>query len=324
MPVMLIGGNGFIGSHLAERLRAMGQAVTVLDPGPPRADVDWRGINYRRAAWTDADVLDVALQDCDTVVHLASSTVPSTGNADPSFDVQSNLIGALSLIDAMKRRGRKRIVFFSSGGTVYGNPDHLPVEESHALRPICSYGIVKAAIENYLLMYGQSGELAPLILRPSNPYGPRQSIAGAQGFIAAVMARLRNGQALDIWGDGGHVRDYLYIDDLVELASRAIVSDVCGVFNAGSGIGRTLNEVRAVVEQVARQPVHVRSLPARPFDVRSIVLDVAAARARFDWSPKVGIDEGVACMWQWLEVQGHADRVDVGPDIAGASERNNQ
>lgn len=303
MRVLLIGGNGFIGSHLAERLRGMGHRPTVLDPGPPREDVDWRDIDYVRAGWTDADALDRALRANVVVVHLASSTVPSTANADPAADVAGNLLGTLSLLEAMRRHGRRRIVFFSSGGTVYGNPERLPVDEAHALRPIGSYGIVKAAVEGYLRMYAQSGDIEPLILRPSNPYGPRQSLVGAQGFVATVMARLRDGGSLRLWGDGGHVRDYIYIDDLVALAARAAVGDVCGVFNVGSGVGRTLNEVRATVEAVAGRALDVESLPARPFDVREIVLDIAAARARFDWAPEVDLAQGVERTWRWLEAR---------------------
>ncbi len=301
MRVLLIGGNGFIGSHLAERLRAMGHHPSVLDPGSPRGDVDWHGIDYMRAAWTDADALDAALRSCETVVHLASSTVPSTANADPAADVGANLLGTLALLDAMRRHGRRRIVFFSSGGTVYGNPERLPVDEAHALRPIGSYGIVKAAVEGYLRMYAQAGEIEPLILRPSNPYGPRQSLVGAQGFVATVMARLRDGGTLRLWGDGSHVRDYLYIDDLVALAAQAAVSDVCGVFNVGSGVGHSLNAVRASIEAVAGRALTVESLPARPFDVREIVLDIAAARTCFDWAPEVDMAQGVERMWRWLE-----------------------
>lgn len=301
MRVLLIGGNGFIGSHLAERLRDMGHRPSVLDPGSPRDDVDWRDIDYVRAAWTDGDALDAALQSCDIVVHLASSTVPSTANADPAADIGANLLGTLALLDAMRRRGRRRIVFFSSGGTVYGNPERLPVDEAHALRPIGSYGIVKAAVEGYLRMYAQSGEIEPLILRPSNPYGPRQSLVGAQGFVATVMARLRDGGALRLWGDGGHVRDYLYIDDLVAFAAQATVSDVCGVFNVGSGIGHSLNAVRASIENVAGRTLAVESLPSRPFDVREIVLDITAARTRFGWTPEVDMVQGVERMWRWLE-----------------------
>lgn len=297
MRALVIGGNGFIGSHLCEGLRANGHAVRVLDPGPARADVDWTGLEYRRGAYTDAETLGTALADIDAVFHLASTTVPASANRDPAFDVSSNLVGTLGLLDAMQARGVRRIVFLSSGGTVYGDPESLPVREDHPLRPISSYGIVKVAIEQYLRMYRHLDRLDPLVLRPSNPYGPRQSAAGGQGFVAAAIARLREDAPLQIWGDGGTIRDYLYIDDLVALIVRAAESGVCGTFNAGSGEGASLNDVRRAVERAAGRPLRVEHLPARGFDVRRIELDIAAARERFGWRPAVSLEDGIARTW---------------------------
>lgn len=300
MRALIVGGNGFIGSHLAEGLRAGGHAVRVLDPGPARADTDWSGIGYLQGAYTDAALLDAALDGIDAVFHLASTTVPASSNLDPAFDVSSNLLGALGLFAAIEAKGIRRVVFFSSGGTVYGNPETLPMREDHPLRPISSYGIVKVAVEHYLRMYGHLGRLDPLILRPSNPYGPRQSAAGGQGFIAAAIARARADETLQIWGDGEVVRDYLYIDDLVDLAIRAAASDACGTFNAGSGDGHSLNAIRAAIERVAGGAMCVEHLPGRGFDVREVRLDIAAARERFDWTPAVGLDDGIARTWQSL------------------------
>ncbi len=299
MRALLIGGNGFIGSHLVEGLRAAGHVVAVLDPRAARDDIDWRDVHYRCAPYRDREALAAMLDDCDTVWHLASTTVPSTANADPAYDVATNLLDALALITAMRQRGLRRLVFFSSGGTVYGNPDALPVSETHPLRPISSYGIVKVAIEQYLRMYQQLGALDPLILRPSNPYGPRQSAAGTQGFIAAAIARMHEGAPLKIWGDGSIVRDYLYIDDLVELSIRATVSGACGAFNAGSGRGHSLNAVSAEIERAAGRAMRVEHLPEREFDVREIVLDIAAASVRFNWRPAISMEEGIARTWNW-------------------------
>jgi UDP-glucose 4-epimerase len=300
MRALIVGGNGFIGSHLAEGLRAGGHRVRVLDPGAARTDTDWSGIDYRQGAYTDAARLDAALDDVDTVFHLASTTVPATSNLDPAADVTGNLIGALALFAAIEAKGIRRVVFFSSGGTVYGNPESLPVREDHPLRPISSYGIVKVAIEQYLAMFRHLGRLDPLILRPSNPYGPRQSAAGGQGFIAAALARMREDAPLQIWGDGSIVRDYIHIDDLIDLTIRAAVSDACGVFNAGSGIGHSLNAIRAAIERSAGRTMRVEHLPGRGFDVREIVLDMTAACARFDWRPTIGFDDGIAGTWRRL------------------------
>ncbi|HEY1139206.1 MAG TPA: NAD-dependent epimerase/dehydratase family protein, partial [Lysobacter sp.] len=206
----MIGGNGFLGSSVVEGLLADGHRVRVLDRSPARPDVDWGRVDYRIGGLDDRATLQAVLEGVDCVYHLASSTVPGTSNQDPAFDVGSNLVGALNLIAEMADAGVRRIVFFSSGGTVYGNPERIPVDEAHPLRPISSYGVVKVAIENYLSMYQRLGQLDPLILRPSNPYGPRQSTSGIQGAVAAFLGRALNGEGVQIWGDGEVVRDYIY------------------------------------------------------------------------------------------------------------------
>lgn len=300
MRALIIGGNGFIGSHLVDRLCAEGDAVSVLDPGPVRADVDWRDVRHLQGAYTDAAMLESALAECDIVFHLASTTVPSTSNADPARDVSTNLIGTLGLLDAMRARGLRRIVFLSSGGTVYGNPERLPIPESHPLRPISSYGIVKVAIEQYLHMYRHLGELDPLVLRPSNPYGPRQSGSRVQGFVAAALASAHTGQPLTIWGDGRVVRDFIYIEDAVDAVVRAVNAGCTGLYNLGSGGGHSLNEVCAAVEQATGRRLNIDHLPARGFDVAEVVLDNSRLRADTGWQPARSLAEGISATWAFL------------------------
>ena len=300
MRALVIGGNGFIGASLVEALRARGASVAVLDPGRPRADVDWRGVEYHAGSLADSAATAKALEGVQVVFHLASTTVPGTSNLDPQADVQGNLVATLGLLGAMRAAGVRRIVYFSSGGTVYGNPTVSPVPESHPLHPISSYGVVKVAIENYLHMYQQLGELEPVVLRPSNPFGPRQSTAGVQGAVAAFLGRALRGEPVRIWGDGEVVRDYLYIDDLAELAAIAGLSGQTGVFNVGSGEGHSLNELCATIGRVTGRPLQVEYLPGRAFDVRKVVLDVTAARSRFGWTPAVALEDGIARTWRAL------------------------
>ncbi|HEU0151718.1 MAG TPA: NAD-dependent epimerase/dehydratase family protein [Arenimonas sp.] len=300
MRALVIGGNGFIGSALVPALQARGADVAVLDPGRPRADVDWRGVEFIAGSLADPVVTARALSGVDVVFHLASTTVPGTSNLDPVADVQGNLVATLGLLGAMRSAGVRRIVYFSSGGTVYGNPTVSPVPESHPLHPISSYGVVKVAIENYLRMYQQLGDLDPVILRPSNPYGPRQSTAGVQGAVAAFLGAAARGEPVSIWGDGEVVRDYIYIDDLVELAATAGLSQEVGVFNVGSGEGHSLNALVAMVSDVVGRPLAVEYQAGRAFDVRRVVLDVGAARRGFAWSPHTSLREGLAATWRAL------------------------
>lgn len=297
MHVLIVGGNGFLGTSLVERLRSTASSIRVLDARAPRADFDWRGIDYRIGSLDDGSVLEEALDDVGIVFHLASTTVPGTSNADPAFDVSSNLVGALRLVLAMRRKGVRRLVFFSSGGTVYGEPDLLPVAENHSLKPISSYGVVKVAIENYLHMYHREGCLDPLVIRPSNPYGPRQAGGGVQGAVAAFLAKAKSGETVSIWGDGTIVRDYLYIDDLAELAALAGLSDYCGILNAGSGEGCSLNRLCGLIREVTGAALPVEYLPGRTYDVKEIVLDISRAKTLFNWRPRVSLADGIGLTW---------------------------
>jgi UDP-glucose 4-epimerase len=300
MNVLVIGGNGFIGSRLVQGLRARGDRVRVLDRFPSRADVDWSGIDYHVGDFHDEAVLEQVLPGIDQVYHLASCTVPSTADADPVADIQGNLIGTHRLLAAMRGRGVRRLCYFSSGGTVYGNPDHVPVPESHPLRPISSYGIVKVAVEHYLDAYARQGWLDPVIVRPSNPYGPGQPTGGIQGAVAVFLGKALAGEGAQIWGDGEAIRDYIYIDDLVELTIRASNSGRNGTFNAGSGVGTSLNELCACIRDATGRELPVEYRPGRAFDVRAVVLDVNLAHELLAWVPQVDIRSGIRKTWQAL------------------------
>jgi len=291
-------GNGFIGSGLVDRLRAAGYCVRVLDQSAPGADVDWCGVDYIMDSLADVAGLPALLDGVKLVFHLASSTVPSTSNLDPTADVQSNLIGALNLCRAMIEAVKRRLVFFSSGGIVYGNPRQLPVPETQALHPISSYGGVKVAIENYLLMYEQFGSLDPLILRPSNPYGPRQSGAGLQGVIVAFLGKAHTGEGVRIWGDGEIVRDYLHIDDLLTFAVTTAGGRLTDAVNVGSGKGHTLNQILEVVREATGASLPAEYASAREYDVAEIVLDITRATTDFGWHPRIELASGIRATWQ--------------------------
>jgi UDP-glucose 4-epimerase len=216
---------------------------------------------------------------------------------DPIFDIQSNLVNSVSLLNMMVKAEIKRIVFLSSGGTVYGNPTETPTRETHTLRPISSHGIVKVAIENYLSMYEMLYKIKPIILRASNPYGPRQGHFQTQGVISTFLKSIKFNKELVVWGSGDVVRDYIYIDDLVKLCYQASISDTCGVFNVGSGRGASINEIINIISQVTNITPNTKYYPKREFDVQRIVLDISKTAETFQWIPKISIEEGIQCMW---------------------------
>jgi len=300
MNALVLGGNGFIGSHLVDSLIEAGHKVRVFDRFQERYRQPLADVDYVTGQLSDAISLAEALVDIDVVYHLVSTTVPSTSNMDPATDVRDNLLSTLVLLDQMLKVGVKRIVYLSSGGTVYGNPRSLPIAEDHPLNPICSYGIVKVAIENYLFMYQQLHGLKPIVLRPSNPFGPRQGHVGVQGLIATFLGKVKHGEPLHVWGDGSIVRDYFFVTDLAQLSVVAGESDVCGVFNVGYGSGTSVNQIIEAITEVTGIMPQVCYGPARSFDVHEVVLDIAKCRNTFNWEPKTALLEGIRAHWQWF------------------------
>ena len=307
MKVLLIGGCGFIGSHVADALVARGLQVRVMDRRPEVFRPALPDVEYVMADFGDPAQVFEALSGTEAVIHLASTTVPSTANLDPVADIKGNLIATVRLLEMMRASGRRKIVFLSSGGTVYGIPETDPVAETHPLRPINSYGIVKVAIENYLHMEQSLNGLNQVVLRGSNPYGPRQGHTGIQGIIGTHLWKIARGEPVEVWGDGSVVRDFIHVRDLAELCVDAVLSDATGCYNAGSGEGASVNEVVACIDRKVQAsggaPVKPIYKPGRNFDVPRVVLDIARARAAFGWSPSKSLDEGIAETWDWVRAQ---------------------
>ena len=250
MKALVLGGCGFIGSHLTESLIKKNLNVSIFDKkNIPEFLKKKYKIEYYQGTLTDRRLIAEALKKVDIVFHLISSTVPSTSNQDPIYDIKTNLIGTINLLQEMVYNNVKKIVYLSSGGTVYGNPKFNPVNEDHSLRPISSYGIVKIAIENYIYMFQKIYGIDFIILRPSNAYGPRQGHTGIQGIIGTLLYKYLQNETINIWGDGSIVRDYIYVGDLVQLCIKSGLSNINGIFNAGSGYGVSINELISIIQK---------------------------------------------------------------------------
>lgn len=301
MRALVIGGSGFIGSHVVDALLTAGLDVTVLDRARERYRAAPAGVEYIAAELGNRGELErVVSRGVDYVVHLASSTVPKTSNDDPIFDVRMNLVESIALLELCREHGVRKIVFFSSGGTVYGVPSTLPVSEAHPTDPLCSYGIVKLAVEKYLQCFYLLHGLGYVALRVSNAYGTRQNPASQQGVIPVFMHRVLNDEPLRIWGDGSVVRDFVAVKDIAALCAAALLSDENGVFNAGSGTGASLNEILDEIGAVTGKAPKVVREASRSFDVPAIVLDCEKARRAFGWSARTPLREGLAELAQWL------------------------
>jgi UDP-glucose 4-epimerase len=300
MNILVLGGNGFIGSHVVDELLGAGHKVSVFG----RRHEVWRkplsAVNYYLGDFSNIPLLAEALQGVDVVMHLISTTVPSTSNLDPIADIQGNLESTMRLLQVMVSVNVKRIIFLSSGGTVYGIPSVLPVPETHPLDPICSYGVVKVAIEKYLGMFEHLHGLRPLIIRASNPFGPRQGHEGVQGVVSTFMQKILLGEKVTIWGDGSTKRDYLYVTDLARFCRLAAESEQTGVFNAGSGTGLTLNELARMIEAVSGKTLNIEYKAGRAFDVREIVLNIGKAEKLLNWRPEIDLQQGLSLQYDWM------------------------
>ncbi|CAD6542208.1 NAD-dependent epimerase/dehydratase family protein [Paraburkholderia sabiae] len=309
MRITVFGGGGFIGSTIVDRLLRDNHEICVFERprvGPYRPFNDSEKVNWMTGDLTSMHDVTEAIDGSDIVVHLVSTTLPKSSNDDPIYDVQSNLVATLQLLNAMVAKNVKKIVFISSGGTVYGDPVYLPIDEKHPTNPKVSYGITKLAIEKYLLLYQYQHGIKANILRVANPYGERQRVETAQGAIAVFLDKALRKQPFEIWGDGTVTRDYLYISDVAEAFARAVQYDGSeSVFNISSGYGTSLNEIIGKIEAILEHPVERTYRAGRPFDVPASVLDNTLAKRELGWEPKVALDAGIKMTAAWLRSQIH-------------------
>lgn len=302
MNALVIGGNGFIGSHLVDYLLSKGNNVSVFDRQSERYRQPLKNVKYHIQDFGNRVLLDQALKNTDVVYHLVSTTIPKTSNDDPIFDVSSNVIETLYLLERCVENNTKKIIFLSSGGTIYGAPDNLPVKEDAPTNPNCSYGITKLMIEKYLDLFYRLYGLDYTVIRLSNPYGPRQNFEGAQGAITVFLGQIARNKTIKIWGNGEVVRDYVYVQDVaVGIYKAATTKTVSRIFNMGSGIGCSLNDIIHTIKTELQIEFNVQYLPARPFDVPRIYLDCGRAKRELSWQADTSMSTGIKRTWAFIK-----------------------
>src|SRR5271155_1227824 len=293
---VVLGGSGFLGQRLCRKLVASGFKVrSVSRTGRPRGEAQpwWSHVN-----WISADVgtetSAPAMEGADLVFHLASSTYPSTSNSDAVFDLESNLVGCVRMLKTAVECRVQRLIFISSGGTVYGVPQQNPIPETHPTDPICSYGIHKLAIEKYLYLFRALKDLDSVVLRVSNMYGEFQDLERPLGAISHFAHRAVEGKPIEIWGDGTIRRDYIHVDDVVSAFLKSIsYQGPEHLFNIGSGRSVSLNDVLDLIRRRVANNVVVNYEPGRSFDVPENVLDIAKAGRELDWEPSIRLETGL-------------------------------
>ena len=301
MKYVILGGRGFLGSHLALALLGRGHEVRIFDRPGSKAALPVPEQEFVGGDLANREDLIGALAGCDTVFHLVCTTLPASSNENPLYDVETNLVSTIRLLDVARASGTKKIVFASSGGTVYGVPRDLPVKEEHPTDPLCSYAISKLAIEKFLHLYSHLHGIDYTVLRIANPYGEGQSPFGKQGAIAVFTYKALRGEPIQIWGDGEVVRDYLYVGDVADaMLKAAAYSGSHRVFNIGAGRGHSLNEILTRIEALLGRRVERAYLPGRRLDTPVSVLDISRAQADLRWTPETPLDAGLARTADWL------------------------
>lgn len=297
MKILVTGGAGFIGSHIADRLLAAGHEVTVLDnlstghrenvpAGARLVEMDLR---------SDEAVQHVLGEGYQALVHEAAQVDVRRSVADPAFDADVNVRGLVQVVEAARRGGQlQQILFASSGGAIYGEQDVFPASEDHAIRPESPYGVAKRCGELYLEWFQRCYGIPVAMLRYANVYGPRQDPMGEAGVVAIFAARLLAGAPCTIYGDGGQTRDFVFVGDVAEANMQALQRGVRGAINVGTGVETSVNELYHHMARLAGVEGRAQHDTARPGEQRRSVISPARCRAMLGFVPSTPLEQGLA------------------------------
>jgi UDP-glucose 4-epimerase len=290
---IVLGGGGFIGTNLCRRLVEDGHRVRAFGRNCPFPEA-LEGVEWFHGDFADGASLAAAIETFDVIYHLVNGSTPLSANLDMAGDVERNIVASLGLLEICRKLGVSRVVFVSSGGTIYGCPQQIPTPETAPTDPITAYGITKLAIEKYLALYQHLHQIDYRILRVTNPFGPFQTSIKNQGVIASMITRALRDEAIEIWGDGSVVRDFIFVDDVVDaLVAAAHDRSSTRVFNIGSGEGHSLRQVLTSIEVLLEKKLNIQWKPGRPLDVPISVLAIDRARETLGWRPKTTFEDGL-------------------------------
>ena len=307
MKVIIVGGAGFIGRNILKHFTKAGIDVCVYDRYLPYGDdvVFFKDIEYIQGDLSGQKEFERIISKGDTVIHLLSTSYPNNSNINIYRDAYNNILPGVMLVEACVKKDVGRIIFASSGGAVYGEPQYVPLDENHPLNPVSSYGIHKMVVEKYLKLVYKLYGIRTISLRISNPYGPGQKPYSGQGFIATALASAKMDRTIEIWGDGNATRDYIYIDDVVKAFNQALFYDgEYSVFNIGSGTGKSVNDILEEIQKVEGKSLKTEHYPKTSAEVGRNVLDCSRAKKYLGWEHETGLFDGLkkmSSMWDGIK-----------------------
>ena len=294
MKYLVLGGNGFIGKYIVDRISEFGDVV-VADYNIEHAEDSKPNVEYKKIDFCSCEDFSSYLEDIDVVVHLISTIGPSDKTENINKEISDNVFPTIRLLDSMNKCGTKKIIFVSSGGTVYGEHELSPIKEEEAKNPICNYGIIKELIEKYLNLYNLYYGIEYRVARLGNPYSEVVKQGRKQGIIPIFIDQMLNNETLKVWGDGNDVRDYIYMDDAIDAIIKIInYNGQEKVFNVGTGVGFSINDlIRIINDKLNIENLQVSYLASRKCDVKYNVLDIQKTMREINWEPKISLDEGI-------------------------------
>jgi UDP-glucose 4-epimerase len=292
----VFGANGFIGRAVVRHLSRHDRRVVALGRAFPAdyATIVGTKVETRVVDFRDALSVHATLQDIDQAIDLVNSSSPAVGNGHVVEDVATNVLPHISFVQSCILSGVSRIIFLSSGGTVYGKAHYMPLDEDHPTDPLVSYGAAKLMVEHYIRMLTRDSAVDHVILRVANPFGPGQTLRKGQGLIASILERRAAGLPIILYGDGKTQRDYLYIDDLCHAVTAAVdAPSTRETFNIGTGLGQSTLDVIAAVEAALHCTFEIEHVEDRVTDAKSNVLNCEKAARLLNWSARTPFDEGI-------------------------------
>ncbi len=301
MRILVTGGAGFIGSHVADRYVALGHEVAVLDnlSTGQRANLNPK-CRFYEMSLMDPRLEETVLQFAPEVIsHHAAQVNVRRSVEDPVFDAEMNVLGSIRLFQAAAKAHCGKLIYISSGGACYGDPERIPANEETPVRPLCPYGASKYAAEKYLELFGSLYGMRTTILRYANVYGPRQDPHGEAGVVAVFSQLLLAGRSPQIFGDGSKTRDYVFVQDIVEANALALAGGDGRIYNVGTGRQVTDDEVYRTIRDALAAKAEAVHTDFRKGEVRHIALDASRLRRELGWKPMVSFEEGMAKTAAW-------------------------
>lgn len=302
---LVLGANGFLGSHLVDSLADAGHEIVAFDRFDANLEPRFQAspnVQLLTGDFLNRHDLHQAVQGMDYVFHFISTTTPVTAENDPLIDIETNVKMSVELFEECAQAKVKKVVFPSTGGAIYGNLDtNEPLSETTLPQPVSPYAIGKLTIEHYLRYFERKFGLQSVVYRISNPYGERQSLVSKQGVIPIFLQKILGDEPLTIFGNGSMVRDYIYIEDATNMIAKTFVDAKLPLYNLGMGQGASINELIEIMKKIVGKPIKTESQENLSTFVDHVVLDTGRFKSEFSIAPKVSLEEGIRKTWEYVQ-----------------------